>query len=369
MNGKDYYKILGVNKNATKDEIKQAYRKLAMQYHPDRATSDKKKEYEEKFKEISEAYAVLINDEKRAQYDMFGSVGAGVTQEDIFRGADFSDFQDIFDIDEIFRWFFGEGIGKRRSRYEAGRDIGEDLECNLSISLKEASLGTEKEVRFFHDVKCETCNGTGSKGGSRTVCDKCHGKGIIQTHRRTGFITFTSTHTCPKCYGQGTIIQNPCNVCHGTGKIKKEARIKVRIPSGADTGDTLRVAGQGNYGKDRQGDLYVRINVIEDNFFKRKGEDIYCTVKIPFTLAVLGGKINVQTLQGNAVLNIPEGTQPGTILRMKGMGIRNEMKGYVGDQFVIIEVEIPKTINERQRKLLIALDEEMRKSKDKFWFW
>jgi len=212
MNGKDYYEILGVSKNATKDDLKQAYRKLAMQYHPDKAPPDKKKEYEEKFKEISEAYAVLSNDEKRAQYDNFGSAGMGnASREDIFRNADFSDFEDIFSsysggfgsFDEIFKSIFRGGMGRQRSRYETGEDIGEDLEYTLSINLKEAAFGTEKEIRFFHNAKCKVCNGTGSKDGIRKICDKCHGRGVVQIHRRAGFITFTSAQTCPKCHGTG----------------------------------------------------------------------------------------------------------------------------------------------------------------------
>lgn len=373
MAEKDYYKILGVNRNATKEEIKQAYRRLAMKYHPDRAPPDKKKEYEERFKEISEAYAVLSNDEKRAQYDRFGSEGMGYTsQEDIFRNADFSDFEDIFSgfggFDEIFKNFFGGGTGRQRSRYKA-RDTGEDLEYTLSINLKEAAFGTEKEISFFHTVKCKACNGTGSKDGKRTICDRCQGRGVVQIHRRAGFITFTSAQACPKCQGRGVIIQDPCPVCHGTGKVKEKAAVKVKVPGGVNTGDTLRVAGYGNYGADGSGDLYVRINVVEDKLFKRKGDDIYCTIRIPFTLAALGGKVDVPILQGTAVLKIPEGTQPGTTLRMKGMGIHNEMRHRIGDEFVVVEVEIPKNLNKRQRELLIEFDEELRKSKKRFKFW
>lgn len=372
MAEKDYYKILGVSRNATKEEIKEAYRRLAMKYHPDRAPPDKKKEYEERFKEISEAYAVLSNDEKRAQYDRFGSEGMGYTsQEDIFRNADFSDFEDIFSgfggFDEIFKNFFGGRTG-RRSRYKA-RDTGEDLEYTLSINLKEAAFGTEKEISFFHTVKCKACNGTGSIDGKRTICDRCQGRGVVQIHRRAGFITFTSAQTCPKCHGSGVIIQNPCPVCHGTGKVKEKAVVKVKVPGGVNTGDTLRVAGYGNYGADGSGDLYVKINVMEDKLFKRKGDDIYCTIRIPFTLAALGGKVDVPILQGTAVLKIPEGTQPGTTLRMKGMGIHNEMRHHIGDEFVVVEVEIPKNLNKRQRELLIEFDEELRKSKKRFKFW
>jgi len=371
MTEKDYYEILGVSRNATKEEIKQAYRKLAMQYHPDRAPPDKKKEYEEKFKEISEAYAVLSNDEKRAQYDRFGSTGAGgFTQEDIFRNADFSDFEDIFgsSFDEIFENIFGRRTYKHRD-YRREGDIGEDLEYDLSINLKEAAFGTEKEIRFFHNVKCPYCNGSGSRNGRVVTCDKCHGRGVIQVHKRTGFITFTSVSTCPKCNGKGFLIEDPCFMCKGTGKIKKEEVISVKIPGGVENGDRLRIPGQGNYGKDRQGDLYIKINIIEDNFFRRKGDDIYCNIKIPFTLAALGGKIDVPTLNGTAVLAIPEGIQHGTVLRMKGLGIHNERTGNVGNQYVVVEIVIPENLNKRQRELLIEFDEEMKKSKSKFKFW
>jgi len=381
MSGKNYYETLGVSKNATKDDLKQAYRKLAMQYHPDRAPADKKKDYEEKFKEISEAYAVLSNDEKRAQYDKFGSTGVGNTnfnQEDVFRNADFSDFQDIFsglgggfrDFDEIFKGVFGGGAGRQEYRYEKNDDIGESLEYTLSITLKEAAFGTEKEIRFFHNAKCKACNGSGSRDRRVITCDKCHGRGVVQVHKRTGFITFTSVQTCPKCHGTGRLNQNPCNVCHGTGKVKEEARVKVNIPGGVNSGDNLRMTGYGNYGRDGQGDLYIKINVLEDNFFKRKGDDIYCNIKIPFTLAALGGKIDIPTLNGEtAILNIPEGTQPETTLRMKGLGIHNEMRKHIGDQFVVIEIEIPKGLNERQRQLLVEFDEEMKKAKSRFKFW
>jgi len=377
MSGKDYYEILGAGRNATKDDLKQAYRKMAMQYHPDKAPADKKKDYEEKFKEISEAYAVLSNDEKKAQYDKFGSAGMGnVNQEDIFRNADFSDFQDIFSgygrgfgFDEIFKGVFGGRMGRQGYRYETRGDKGEDLEYTLSINLKDSAFGTEKEIRFFHNVKCPECNGSGSRDGKIITCDKCHGRGVIQTHKRAGFITFTSAQTCPKCHEQGNLNQNPCKVCHGTGRAKKEANVKVRVPGGINSGDNLKMTGQGNYGKYGQGDLYIKINVMEDNFFKRKGDDVYCNVKIPFTLAILGGKIDVPTLRGTAVLNISEGTQPGTILRMKELGIHNEMRRNVGDQFVVAEIEIPMGLNERQKKLLIDFDEEMKKSKHRFKFW
>ncbi len=379
MSGKDYYEILGVSKNTTKDDLKQAYRKLAMQYHPDKAPPDKKKESEEKFKEISEAYAVLSNDEKRSQYDKFGSAGMGnVNQEDIFRNADFSDFQDVFSgygggfgsVDEIFKHVvFGGGRGGGRYGYETQGDAGENLEYTLSINLKDAAFGTEKEIRFFHNVKCRACNGSGSRDGRLITCDKCHGRGVVQIHRRAGFITFTSAQTCPKCHGQGNFNQNPCNVCHGTGRAKEEANVKVRVPGGVNSEDNLKMTGQGNYGMDGQGDLYIKISVMEDNFFKRKGDDIYCNVRIPFTLAILGGKIDVPTLNGTAALNISEGTQPGTTLRMKGLGIHNEMRKHTGDQFVVAEIEIPKDLNERQKKLLIDFDEEMKKSKSRFKFW
>lgn len=384
MNGKkDYYEILGASKNATKDDLKQAYRKLAMQYHPDRAPSDKKKAYEEKFKEISEAYAVLSNDEKRAQYDRFGSAGMGdATQEDIFRNADFSGFEDVFSsgfgkgfgsFDEIFRTVFGGGIGRWGYESKTMRDAGEDLEYVLSINLRDAAFGTEKEIMFFHDVMCKSCGGSGSRDGKVVTCDRCRGRGVVQIHKRTGFITFTSVQTCPKCHGQGNLNQNVCQVCHGTGKVKEKAKIKVKVPGGVNDGDRLRMSGWGNFGRDKHGDLYIKINVLQDNFFRREGEDIYCNVKIPFTLAILGGKINVPTLNGTAVLSIPEGTQHGTTFRMRKEGIHNEMIKTIGDQFVIIEIEIPKTINERQRKLLIEIDEESRKAKEaksnpfKFW--
>ncbi|OQX18863.1 MAG: molecular chaperone DnaJ [Candidatus Altiarchaeales archaeon A3] len=379
MKGKDYYEILGVSKNTTKDDLKQAYRKLAMQHHPDKAPADKKKESEEKFKEISEAYAVLSNDEKKAQYDRVGSAGMGnVNQEDIFRNADFSDFQDVFSgysggfgsADEIFkRVIFGGGIGRQRYGDGTQGDAGEDLEYNLSINLKESAFGTEKEIRFFHNSKCKVCNGTGSKDGSRTVCDKCHGRGAVQIHKRAGFITFTSAQTCPKCHGTGVVIQSPCYTCHGTGKAKEEAKVTVRVPGGVNSGDNLKMTGHGNYGRDGQGDLYIKISVMEDDFFKRKGDDICCNVKIPFILAILGGKIDVQTLRGTTSLNISEGTQPGTTLRMKDLGIHNEMRKHTGDQFVVTEIEIPKDLNERQKNLLIEFDEEMKKSKSRFKFW
>lgn len=382
MNKRDYYEILGVNKNASQEEIKKAYRKLAMQYHPDRYTDEQqKKEATEKFKEISEAYAVLSDETKRAQYDRFGHAGfENYTQEDIFRGANFDDFEDLFSSFGIgggFEDIFNTIFGKRYKDYkDYGKkytieDVGEDLRYDIDITLEEAAFGTEKEIEITHNVICNKCNGTGSIDKKTKTCPKCNGYGQIKTTKRMGPMIFSTVTTCSSCNGKGYILENPCPICHGNGKVRKKETIKFNIPPGITEDTPIRLSGQGNYGKHRNGDLYIFVRILKHKIFRREENDIYCNVKISFVDAVLGTEIEVPTLKGNVKLKIPPGTQHGTLFRLQGMGIKELRGNRKGDEYVNVEIEIPKKITQQQREILEKYREiEKSEQKDKkFKFW
>jgi len=354
---RDYYEILGVQKGASLDEIKKAYRNLALKYHPDRVAPDKKKEAEEKFKEISEAYAVLSDPQKRSQYDQFGHAGidSHYTYEDIFRGADFSSiFEDlgfgggIFDdIFETLGIFGGDFSSRRR----AGPRRGRDIEYEIEISFEEAAKGTKKTINIPRYEICDVCDGEGIKPGTkRATCPSCGGRG--QIFQSAGF--FSITQTCQKCRGEGYIIKNPCQRCGGTGQVKITKQLEVNIPAGVDTGSRLRIQGEGELGSKggQRGDLYLYINVKEHPVFERHGYDIICEIPISFALATLGGEIEVPTLNGSVIMKIPEGTQTGRIFRLQGKGIKR-LKGYgQGDQLVRVVIETPTNLNSEQKRLL-----------------
>jgi molecular chaperone DnaJ len=349
---KDYYEILGVNKNASLDEIKQKYRELALKYHPDR---NKDKNAEEKFKEINEAYAVLSDPEKRKQYDTFGPEGFNqkFTEEDIFRG---------FDIDDIFKNFgFGSndifdlfGFGQNESQNQSRNiDIGNDILAKITVTLEEAATGCEKTIHIRHIQKCERCNGTGAEPGSKIItCDKCKGSGQIKTTRRTPFGIMQTIQICPKCRGSGEIFEKVCKICNGSGKISNDDKITVKIPKGVDNGTRLRLKGMGDYGKDRLGDLYVDISVSSNKIFKRNGDDLYINVTIPFYTAILGGNIKVKTLNNEETIFIPPGTQNGDTLVLKGKGMPHFNSNYVGNEIININIEIPKHLNAEQKELI-----------------
>ena len=354
---RDYYEILGVQKGASLDEIKKVYRNLALKHHPDRVSPDKKKEAEEKFKDISEAYAVLSDPQKRSQYDQFGHAGidSRYSYEDIFKGADFgSIFEDLgFGGGGIFEELFdnlgvfGGGFSRRRG----GPGRGRDLEFEVEISFEEAAFGVKKTITIPRHETCITCKGDGARPGTKkTRCLSCEGRGqILQS---AGF--FSIRQTCPKCRGEGMIIKNPCMKCAGTGQVRATRKIEITVPAGVDTGSRLRVQGEGEAGSKSgaRGDLYIYIHVKDHSIFDRHGYDIICDVPIDFPLASLGGEVEIPTLNGKVEMRIPEGTQSGRIFRLAGKGIRR-LRGYGnGDQLVRIIVETPTRLNSEQRRAL-----------------
>lgn len=344
-----------MDKKASPDEIKKAYRKLALQYHPDR---NKAPDAEEKFKELSEAYAVLSDSNKRQQYDQFGHAGIDMryTQEDIFRGVDFEDLFRDFGFGgfgfgrgaSIFDIFFG---GRRRE----GPRRGSDILYELSIDLEEAAFGKTVELEVPRAEKCEVCNGSGAKPGtSPRTCPACNGSGQVSRTQTTPFGRFMTTSTCGTCRGAGEVIDSPCTECHGAGKVQRKRRIEVKIPQGVDTGTRLRVTGEGEAGERGAppGDLYVEIHVRPHSIFTRHNDDIILEATIGFTQAALGDEIIVPTLDGKAKMKIPAGTQSGHVFRLRGKGIPSLHTSGKGDQLVRIRVEVPTKLNERQKQLL-----------------
>ncbi len=344
---RDYYEVLGVARGATEDELKKAYRRLAIQYHPDRNPGNK--DSEERFKDINEAYQVLSDPEKRVQYDRFGHAafqgpGAGPGG---FGGFDFSQgFEEVFS--DIFGDFFGTGRARARTRTRRGDDLRYDLE----VDFEEAARGTEKVVKFQRLTQCDACNGTRGRGGSDSVrtCPNCRGTGQVRTQQ--GF--FSIATTCSQCRGEGSIITDPCPKCQGQGRIRKAESLSVRIPAGVDNGSRLKLRGEGEAGfaSGPAGDLYVVVHVKEHPLFVRQDNDVIIEVPISFPQAALGAEIDVPTLEGKVKLKIPAGTQSGKVLRLKGKGIV-DLHGYGrGDELVKIVVETPHRLTARQRELL-----------------
>ena len=351
MEKRDYYEILGVGRDATKEDIKRAYRKLAKKWHPD-MNPDKREEAEERFKEISEAYAVLSDDEKRNLYDRYGHAGIDgrYSQEDIFRGVNFDDIFGSFGFgfDDIFDMFFGGGRHTRR------RNRGADLRYDLEIDLKEAAFGTEKEITVPRYKKCEKCGGTGSADGKTHTCPTCHGTGQVQNIRSNGFMRFVSTSVCPDCGGKGKIIDNPCPVCRGTGRVRVREKIEVDIPKGAYDYLKLRVPGMGEAAENggQPGDLYVVLHLKKHPDFKVDGMDLIHERKISFPKAALGGEIEIPTLDGSVELKIPAGTQPGTMFRVRGKGMPQLGGSRKGDLYVRVNIDVPRHLTSRQKELL-----------------
>jgi len=360
MAKRDYYEILGVPRNASEEEIKKAYRRMALKYHPDRNPGDK--EAEEKFKEASEAYEVLRDPKKREIYDFYGHEGLKGTGFTGFRGFDdiFSSFSDIFE--EFF------GFSPRSSR--RGASPGADLRYDLKITLLDAAFGKETEIEVLKRGRCEVCNGTGAQPGSTPqVCPHCYGRGQIS--RSHGF--FTISPACSFCHGEGRVITTPCKACGGQGWVKKRKKVSLRIPPGVDTGSRLRLRGEGEEGErgGPPGDLYVIIHVEPHEFFEREGDDIICRVPIPFTMAALGGEIEVPTLDGTKRIQIPRGTQPGEIFRLKGEGIPHLNGRGRGDQIIQILVQVPQKLSKEQERLLrefASLEEEKGAAAEGRWW-
>lgn len=353
MSKRDFYDVLGVSKTATADEIKKAYRKLARQYHPD--VNKDNPDASEKFKECSEAYSVLSDEEKRAQYDQFGHAafenGGG-------QGAGgFSGFGGASGMEDIFDMFFGGqgrgGFGGRRSKNAPQR--GADLRLDLEISFEEAAFGVEKEVRLNREETCDSCQGSGAEPGSEVeVCPECHGSGEVQFTQNTMFGQMMNVRPCPRCNGQGKVIKKPCRKCGGNGRFKKDKKLTVKIPAGVDTDSRLRVTGEGEAGLrgGGKGDLYVYLYVKPHKFFERDGTTVLCEVPINIVQATLGAEIKVPTLDGQIVMKVPEGTQPGKVLRLKGKGIASLRNGERGDQLVKVKVVIPTKLNDKQKDAL-----------------
>ena len=355
---RDYYHVLGVERNATPEDVKKAYRKLAVKYHPDKNPGDKSAE--DKFKELGEAYEVLSNEEKRAAYDRYGhqafSQGGG------FGGGGAGGMHDPFDV---FREVFGAGRGGGGGIFESifgdaggqesggGRGRGSDLRYDMQITFEEAARGVEKEIEISKLQTCDTCHGSGAEPGSKvTTCPTCGGHGQVAVAR--GF--FNIAQTCPRCRGAGQTIEKPCHTCHGDGRTEKSAKIKIKIPAGVEDGTRLRSTGQGESGArgGAAGDLYVVLHVQAHEIFQREGTDLFCSVPISFALAALGGEVKVPTLEGSAVLKVPAGTPSGKVFRLRGKGLPEVHGRGVGDLHVKLYVEVPTKLNLDQRHKLQA---------------
>ncbi|HUV84046.1 MAG TPA: molecular chaperone DnaJ [archaeon] len=346
----DYYEILGVDKGVTQEELKKAYRKLAIKYHPDK---NKEPGAEEKFKEISEAYGVLSDSEKRSKYDQYGHAGVDGTwsQEDIFRGVDFDDlFRGFGGGGGIFDIFFG-GQGRRRG----GPQRGSDLRTDMTISFEDAYKGVEREIEIPRTENCPVCDGSGAKPGTDVkTCTTCRGSGQTTRAQQTPFGQFMTSSTCPTCRGQGKTIDSPCTECHGSGQVEKRRKIKVKIPAGIESNSRMRVGNEGEHGTKGgpPGDLYVDIYVKPHKLFKRVGDNILLGTKISFTQASLGDEIMVPTVDGKVKLKIPAGTQPGATYRIKGKGMPSIHGHGQGDLNVKVDVNVPKKLSEKQKELL-----------------
>jgi molecular chaperone DnaJ len=348
-NKRDYYEVLGVDKSSSKDEIKKAYRKLALKFHPDRNPDNA--EAEAKFKEASEAAEVLLNEEKKSRYDQFGHAGVDQNAGGFGAGGDFGDLGDIFG--DIFGDFFGGGGRGRGGRRSRGRP-GHDLQVPLEVDFAEAAFGVEKTLTIHRQAECETCHGSGGKSGAGPKpCGSCHGTGEIR--RQQGF--FTVATTCPTCQGQGQVISDPCNSCRGEGRKRKKVELEVKVPAGINAGQRLKLSGEGDSGAQGgpSGDLYVVIDLQSHEIFERDGFDIYCEVPVSFSQAALGAELSVPTLTGRVEVKIPHGTQSGKKMRLKGKGIQKLGGHGTGDQIIIIHVETPTKLSNEQEELFDKL--------------
>lgn len=363
---RDYYEVLGVDKNATPDEIKKAYRKLAKKYHPD-LNPDDKEGAEQKFKEATEAYEVLSDAEKKQKYDQFGHAAFDPTAGGGYGGGGFGGF-DGFDMGDIFNSFFGGGFGGGQRSNANAPQRGRDITYNLDLTFEEACFGAEKDVTVNHLERCPSCQGSGAAAGtSPETCPACHGTGQVRSVQRTAFGSFQSVRPCDSCGGRGAIIKTPCTACHGEGSVRKPKKVRVKIPAGIDDGQQVYVRGEGDAGSKGgpSGDLILNIRVRRHKLFVRQGYDILCDYPISFVQAALGAEVQVPTVDGKVSYHIPEGTQPNTVFRLRGKGIPKINSTQRGDQYVTIKVEIPKGLNEKQKDLLRHFDENVDASKYK----
>jgi len=352
---RDYYEVLGVQKGASDDEIKKAYRACAKKYHPDLHPGDK--ECEEKFKEVNEAYEVLSDSDKKARYDQFGHAGVDSNYGAGAGGAG-SPFGQGIDIDDIFSSFFG-GFGGRRSNNANAPMRGSDIETTVYISFEEAAKGCKQTINYSCVTTCDDCHGTGAQPGtSPKTCSSCGGSGRVTINQRTPFGVVQTQRTCDACHGRGKIVDNPCKKCGGSGKQRKSKTVDVTIPAGIKDQQILNVSGRGNSGTNGgpAGDLHVYVNVRPHPVFERRGDDVWCEVPITFTQAALGADVVVPTLDGKVSYTVREGTQPGDVFRLKGKGIQRLGGRGRGDQYVRVTVEVPKNLNGKQKELIKQLD-------------
>ena len=366
---RDFYEVLGVNKNATDDELKKAYRKLAKKYHPD-ANPDNKKEAEAKFKEVNEAYETLSNPEKRRMYDQFGPDGpqgfGGAGGSGFYsQGFDGFNMGDFGDLGDIFSSFFGGGFGGngRTSRAKSGPSKGASLRYDIEITFEEAFLGVEKEISFNREETCNTCHGTGAKPGTKVEnCSMCNGTGQISQTQTTILGQMQTTRTCPNCHGEGKVIKEPCETCRGKGKVKKATKIKVKIPAGIDDNQTVILRGEGAAGNKggEKGDLFITVHVKRHSIYTRKQNNVYCDIPVTITQATLGANLEIPMVDGTKEkCKIPEGTQTDTKFRIKGKGFKNPNSGYAGDFIFTVVVRTPKRLTKEQRELMEKLAKTM----------
>ena len=356
---RDYYEVLGIQKGASEDEIKKAYKKLARKYHPDMNPGDK--EAEEKFKEVNEANEVLSDPEKKARYDQFGFAGVDPNYGAGAGGAGgFGGGFDFGDLGDIFGSFFGGGFGGGQRRNPNAPQRGESIRASVSVSFADAAFGCEKSVTLERSEMCGTCKGNGcAPGTTPEVCPDCHGTGTVQVRRQTPMGVFASNGPCRKCGGTGRLIHQPCPDCRGGGTVRKRKTIQVTIPAGIDHGQTISLRGQGNAGKNGgpAGDLLITVMVQPHDLFRRDGVDVFCEAPITFTQAVLGAELEIPTIDGKVKYSIPEGTQTGTVFRLKGKGIPVLNGRGRGDQYVTVTIETPRNLNKEQKEALRKFSE------------
>lgn len=355
---RDFYEVMGVPKNASEDEIKKAYRKLAKKYHPDLNPGDK--EAEAKFKEVNEAYEVLSDQDKRARYDQFGHAGVDPNYGAGAAGGGSPFGQDI-DLGDIFSSFFGGGFGGGRRQNPNAPRRGADTEAVLTISFEEAAKGCTKKVTYQNIDTCKECGGTGAqKGTSPKTCPTCNGSGQVHINQRTPFGVMQTSRTCDRCGGTGRIIENPCKACSGNGRVRASKTVEVTIPAGINDDQVLNVPRHGNAGINGgpAGDLHVYVNVRPHAIFERRGDDIWCEMPLTFTQAALGAEVTVPTLDGKVAYAVHEGTQPGDVFKLKGKGVPHLNGRGRGDQFVRVTIEVPKNLSARQKEILREFDQQ-----------
>ena len=360
---RDYYEVLGIQKGASEDEIKKAYKKLARKYHPDMNPGDK--EAEEKFKEVNEANEILSDPEKKARYDQFGFAGVDPNYGAGAGGGAYGGGFDFGDLGDIFGSFFGGGFGGGQRRNPNAPQRGESIRASVSVSFTEAAFGCEKSVTLERSEQCPTCKGNGcAPGTTPEICPDCHGTGTVQTRRQTPMGVFASNGPCRKCGGTGRLIHQPCSDCRGTGAVRKRKTIKINIPAGIDHGQTISLRGQGNAGKNGgpAGDLLITVMVQPHELFHRDGVDVFCEAPITFAQAVLGAELEIPTIDGKVKYSIPEGTQTGTVFRLKGKGIPVLNGRGRGDQYVTVTIETPRNLNKEQKEALRRFSETLGES-------